>query len=77
MSKKEILKEIARLPAKERIWLMEQTLKSLREIQNADDMSMAADALAFDYRTDKELTAFTDIDLEHFYETRGDMDHQS
>jgi hypothetical protein len=77
MSKKEILKEISLLSAKERIWLMEQTLKSLRHTEVTQEMSMAADALAVHYRTDKELTAFTDIDFEHFYEPRGNMDHKS
>lgn len=56
---------------------MEQTLKSLRDFELTQEMSMAADALMTDYRTNKELTAFTDIDFVNFYETRGDLDHQS
>jgi hypothetical protein len=33
-------------------------------------MSIAADALLLDYRQDKELTAFTALDFEDFYEAR-------
>lgn len=33
-------------------------------------MTLAADRLANDYRTDKDLIAFTNIDFEDFYETR-------
>jgi hypothetical protein len=33
-------------------------------------MNMAAEALYSDYKTDKELTAFTDLDFERFYEAK-------
>jgi len=33
-------------------------------------MALGADRLDNDYRTDKGLTAFTNIDFEDFYETR-------
>jgi hypothetical protein len=33
-------------------------------------MNLAAEALLSDYKTDKDLTAFTNIDFEDFYETR-------
>lgn len=33
-------------------------------------MKKAADTLYTDYKSDKELTAFTNLDFEDFYETR-------
>ena len=34
------------------------------------NMSMAAEALDLDYRTDQELTVFTKLDYEIFYKTK-------
>jgi len=45
MSKNEILKAIQHLPVRERIWLIEQTLKSFGAIELKEDVSIAADAL--------------------------------
>ena len=33
-------------------------------------MSKAASILLLDYKTDKELTVFSDLDYEDFYETK-------
>jgi hypothetical protein len=38
-------------------------------------MTQAAESLYQDYKNDKELTAFTDIDLDNFYETRLNLTH--
>ncbi|MCU0320120.1 MAG: hypothetical protein MUE88_08580 [Flavobacteriales bacterium] len=70
MSTKELIEEIQRLPIAERIRILEATLRSLREKELKSTLSMAADALETEYRTNKELTAFTDIDLDAFYEAR-------
>ena len=40
----------------------------LEEIKNK--MALAASALYDDYANDRELTAFTSLDYENFYETR-------
>lgn len=66
----EILKEIERLPIRERILLIEKVIRTLRHEEDADQMSRAARELQEDYKADKELTAFTDLDLEDFYEPR-------
>ncbi len=66
----EILKEIERLPIRERLLLIEKVMKTLRREEEADKMSHAARELQEDYKADKELTAFTDLDLEDFYEPR-------
>ncbi|MFO7933666.1 MAG: hypothetical protein R6U96_07835 [Promethearchaeia archaeon] len=70
MRTNEILKEIKRLPIRKRIYLIEKAIHSIREQEEKDQMKKAVDKLYIDYKNDKELTAFTDIDLEDFYETR-------
>ena len=50
--------------------LIEQALKSIRENEINLLMSKAVEELKEEYRTNKDLTAFTDIDFEHFYESR-------
>ena len=70
MKTNEILKEIKRLPVRERIYLIEKAIHSIREQEEKDQMKKAVDKLYSDYKNDKELTAFTDIDFEDFYETR-------
>lgn len=70
MGAKELFKEIKRLSVDQRIWLIEKTLKSIRKSNFEKNMSMAAETLGSDYRTDKELTVFTELDYESFYETR-------
>jgi len=70
MGTKELIREIQRLPISKRMLVIEQTLKSIRESEVNDNMEKAVDALLNDYQTDKDLTAFTEIDFENFYETR-------
>jgi len=38
--------------------------------QEEDQMAKAPDELYEDYLSDKELTAFTNLDIENFYEAR-------
>ena len=69
MSSKEILQGIKRLPFKERILVIERALKTLH--QSADSqLEKAAKVLLSDYKKDKDLTAFTALDFENFYEAR-------
>lgn len=70
MSTIEIIREIDRLPVPERLFLIEQTLKKIRSSAIYDQMTLAAEDLANEYRTNKELTIFSNLDLEDFYETR-------
>jgi hypothetical protein len=66
----DIIKELIRLPLNKRIYVIEKTIQSIRQQEDSNQLSIAADHLANDYRTDKELTVFTNIDFENFYETR-------
>ena len=70
MGTKELIREIQRLPIGKRMLVIERTLQSIRESELKKKMEKAVDALLADYRADKELTAFTDIDFDNFYETR-------
>jgi hypothetical protein len=70
MKPEEIFREIRRLPVKKRIYVIEKAIHSIREQEEKDQMSKAVDTLYSDYKNDKELTAFTNIDFEDFYETK-------
>ena len=70
MGTKELLREIEQLPISKRMLVVERTIKSIREIDSKKEMEKAVDTLLNDYRNDTELIAFTDIDLENFYEAR-------
>ncbi|MBX2978700.1 MAG: hypothetical protein KF905_05335 [Flavobacteriales bacterium] len=70
MSTKELIEEIQRLPVAERIRVLEATLRSLREKELKHTLSIAAEELETEYRSNKGLTAFTDIDMDAFYEAR-------
>ncbi len=70
MKTEEILKEIERLPLRKRIFLIEKTLQSIRKQESKYQMEKASDMLYPEYVSDVELTAFTNLDFEDFYETR-------
>lgn len=70
MKTNELIKEIQKLPLQKRMFVLEKTIHSLRKQEESSNMKKAADSLYSDYTTDKELTAFTNIDFEDFYEAR-------
>ena len=70
MGTKEIIREIRKLPLQKRIYVIEKTIQSIREQEDANQMKKAVNKLYEDYKSDKELTEFTDIDFEDFYEAR-------
>jgi len=64
-----IIKEIARLPLIERMLIIENAIKSIREESSKKSkLKEGAMALLSEYKSDKELTAFTSLDGEKFYE---------
>lgn len=64
-----IVEEINKLPIREKLLLVEKTLKAIRkEKENALDN--AVHALYDEYVTNTELTLFTKLDAESFYEAR-------
>lgn len=70
MKTKELIKEIQKLPVRKRIYVIERSMNLIRKQEDEDQMKRAAEDLYEDYLTDKELTAFTNLDFENFYETR-------
>jgi len=70
MKTKELIKEIQKLPIRKRIYVIERSMNLIRKQEDEDQMKKAADDLYEDYLSDKELTAFTNLDFENFYETR-------
>lgn len=70
MKTKELINEIQKLPVRKRIYVIERSMYLLRKKEEEDQMKKAADELHGEYLTDKELTAFTNLDFENFYETR-------
>ena len=70
MRTNDIIKEIQRLPISKRIYVVEKTMHSIRTNEDKNVMKKAADVLYSDYKTDKELTTFTNLDFEDFYEAK-------
>ncbi len=70
MKTKELIDEIQKLPVKKRIFVIERTMQLMRKQEERDQMTTAADTLYEDYKANKELTQFTNLDFENFYEAR-------
>jgi len=64
-----LIREINKLPLTEKLLLVEKTLKSIRQ-QKEHQLDTAVQALYNDYKSDKELTIFTELDTASFYEAR-------
>ncbi len=77
MTKTDILEELNKLPADERLGVVESALHQLRKqflaggldakAERRERLSIAADALKTAYETDSELTAFTTLDSDDFH----------
>lgn len=70
METKEIIRAIEKLPISKRVLIIERTLKTIRESVTERNMEEAADSLRDDYINNNELTAFSQLDCEDFYEAR-------
>ncbi|MCC7400873.1 MAG: hypothetical protein IT214_05260 [Chitinophagaceae bacterium] len=70
MSTSDILKEIHQLPLNEKLFLIEKALKEILRQNYIQQMTIAAEELGNEYKTNSELTAFSNLDWEDFYETR-------
>lgn len=66
----DLIQEIQRLPLTKRFYVVEETLKSIKKEEMNHQMELAAATLYDDYINDKNLTAFTALDFEHFYEAK-------
>ena len=70
MQTAQLMQEIFKLPLDKKFFVVEQTLKSIKLDEGNKRLTMAAEALYHDYTNDKELTSFTLLDFEEFYEAR-------
>jgi len=66
----EIIQQIKKLPLQKQILILEKTLKTIREHEVKNKMETAADTLINEYKINPELTEFTVLDPEEFYEPR-------
>lgn len=64
-----IMEELNKLSLTGRIIVIETTLQTIRN-DHQHNLQQAVDALQDDYKTNKELTVFTQPDTEAFYEAR-------
>jgi hypothetical protein len=64
-----IIQEIDQLPVKQRRQIVEKIIQSIREDEKTS-LEKASDDLYSVYKIDKNLTEFTVLDCENFYETR-------
>ena len=70
MQSLEIIQEIQRLPLAKRFYVVEETIKSIKKEEMNNQMELAANELYSDYTNNKDLTAFTSLDFENFYEAK-------
>ena len=76
MTRTDILEELGKLPADERLGIVETALHKLREqfragrldtaAERRERLTIAADALKTAYATDSELTAFTTLRIDEY-----------
>jgi hypothetical protein len=70
MQEIDLINEIQRLPIIKRFFVIEETIKSIKKEELGNQMELAVNALYHDYKNDKDLTDFTSIDMDNFYETK-------
>ena len=64
----DIMYNVSRLPVSQRMLIVEYIIRSIR-LEEQQSLEKAADCLYDDYVNDRELTVFTRLDSEDFYET--------
>ena len=65
----EIIRNINHLPLSQQMLIAEHIIHSIRK-REQQSLETAAERLYADYMTDENLTMFTQLDCEDFYETR-------
>ena len=69
MKTQDIISEIRKLPVHLRKVIIREAIGSVREDEGSDELYKAAEDMAAEYDTNKDLTAFSEIDADKFYET--------
>ena len=70
MNTQEMIREINTFSLDRKIWIVQEVLKSIKQQENSNAIRIAAEKLYEDYKNDEELTIFTQLDFEGFYETK-------
>ena len=70
METAQIINETGKLPVYQQMIIVEHIIRSIRHIEQDRTLEIAAERLYDDYKNDKELTIFTQLDGEDFYEPR-------
>ena len=65
----DIIRRTKRLPLSQQMLIAEKIIHSIQHREQSS-MEAAAERLYADYMTDRNLTVFTQLDCENFYETR-------
>ena len=63
----QIIKEIQRLTLVNKLYVVEETIKTIKQEEANNQMDLAVKSLYDDYTNDKELTSFTALDFQDFY----------
>ena len=66
----DIIREIKQLPVEQRMLIIEKAIRSIRKQADQKQMQFAAEELYSEYKNNQELTEFTKLDFEDFYEAR-------
>jgi len=64
----EIMRHVNRMPVSQQMLIVERIIHSIRQ-REQPSMEMAVERLYADYMTDENLTVFTQLDCEDFYES--------
>jgi len=65
----EIINNVNRLPRSQQMLIAERIIHSIRQ-RKQPSIETATERLYEDYMTDENLTVFTQLDFENFYEAR-------
>ena len=68
METAQIINETDKLPVYQRMIIVEHIIRSIRHTEKDRTLEIAAERLYDDYKNDAELTIFTQLDGEDFYE---------
>jgi len=66
----QIIQEIQRLSLDKKFQIVEETIKAIKKEETSNQMDFSVKLLYSDYANDKELTAFTALDFQDFYEAK-------
>lgn len=70
MTKEQIVNEISQLKIDEIIHVIERSLSKISSKTGKEPLELAAEIMSKEYKQNKEMSAFNELDLEDFYEAK-------